>query len=581
MSPRCESLGDMSSVPLGQQQEQRGEHGRIRTLILARPLALTLAIGFGIALNGEVFTSGAEGGAAILLISYALTGVYILLWVFRVHPSFQLSLHVVMDVILITALVWITGGAESQYVLLYFVLILYSSMYLSFGGALAASTLSAAAYLFSWLPMVASQHILGASQAGRDATVKILFHGVLFVAVGFLCGFLARRVEQKERKLRDTTTELKRVRLGTDVILQSIGSGITSVDSNGRIVHFNKAASRILGLVPSCILNKDFEEVLEPRMSGIAEVLRRGLEGGDTVSRAEIEITSGDGKRVPIGITTSLIITESGRRAGVVALYQDLTEAKRMDEKAKRQETLAALGQFSAGIAHEIRNCLSPIAGSVELLRNELSLEGDLDRLMALILQETDRLEVFLTELLFYARAKPLETQAVHLQDLIEETVDVVKRHPVYSNGKSIECSFHAPETWVDVDREQMKRVFTNLSVNALEAIQGYGSLTVMTRLKAGDLRRSGGSKSEVIVEFRDTGPGIPEEELSRVLEPFYSTKKSGTGLGLSIVQRVVERHGGRLMIESVPGEGTKVAIHIPCSVADKVEMVCDEKKVA
>jgi PAS domain S-box-containing protein len=486
-----------------------------------------------------------------------------------------------MDVLLITALVWITGGADSQYVLLYFVLILYSSMYLSFRGALAASALSAAAYLFAWSPMVASQHILDAGLGGKEATVRMLFHSLLFVTVGVLCGFLARRVEQKDRRLRDTTSELKRVRLGTDVILQSIGSGITSIDSNGSVVHFNKAASHILGLAPSDVLNRHFEEVLEPEMSGIAEVLRRGLSAGETIFRGEMEITSGDGRKVPLGINTSLIVTESGKRAGVVALYQNLTEAKKMDEKAKRQETLAALGQFSAGIAHEIRNCLSPIAGSVELLRSELSLEGDSDRLMGLILQETDRLDVFLTELLFYARAKPLDRQNVNLQSLIKETVEVLRCHPVFSDEKSVEYSFHAPEALVDIDWEQMKRVFTNLSVNALEAMEGRGTLSVSTRLETGAAKSERGDSASVVVEFKDRGAGIPAENLTDVLEPFYSTKKSGTGLGLSIAQRVVERHGGRLLIESLPGEGTKVAVHIPCSVADKVDMVCDGQKAA
>ncbi|KPJ60792.1 MAG: hypothetical protein AMJ46_04805 [Latescibacteria bacterium DG_63] len=581
MSPRFESLGALIPGLLGHRQDQRSEHGRIRALILARPLALTLAVGFGIALNGEVFTSGAEAGAAILLVSYALTGAYFLLSVLRVRRGFQLSLQIVVDVVLITALVSITGGASSQYVLLYFVLILYASMYLSFGGALAASGLSAAAYLFSWSPTLGSPYLLGAESGGREAVVRILFHSLLFVTVGVLSGFLARRVEQKERKLRDTTSELRRVRLGTDVILQSIGSGIMSIDSEGRVVHFNRAASNILDLDPSDVQNRHFEEVLGPEMAAVAQVLRRGLDHGETVFRGEIQIVSGEGRKVPLGINTSLIVTESGARAGVVALYQDLTEAKRIDEKAKRQETLAALGQFSAGIAHEIRNCLSPITGSVELLRNELSLEGDSERLMNLILKETDRLEVFLAELLFYARAKPPDRQIIHIQDLIEETVELVKRHPAYSRGKLVKCNFAASKTRVGLDREQMKRVFTNLAVNALEAMENTGTLAVSTCLEMDDAAAPGEGGSHVIVKFEDNGAGIPSEKLHRVLEPFYSTKKSGTGLGLSIAQRVVERHGGKLSIDSSLGKGTKVTVHIPCAVADRLDMVCDREKAA
>ncbi|UCF79176.1 MAG: PAS domain S-box protein [Candidatus Eiseniibacteriota bacterium] len=581
LHPRCWSLGAAVPRLLGQRQDQRVEQGRLRALIIARPLALTLAVGFGIALDGELFVPGARAGAWVLLISYTLSGIYILLSALRVRHGFQLGLQLVLDVALVTALVSVTGGVNSQYVLLYFVLILYASMLLSFGGALAASVLSAAAYLFSWTPALVSSRLVGPDYGNKEAVVKILFHGLLFVTVGVLGGFLARRAEQKERKLRDTASELRRVRLGTDVIIQSIKSGIMSIDSEGKVVHFNEAASDILGLDPAEVRGKYFEEALNPGMAAVARALRRGLHEGETVFRGEMEIESGDGRKVPLGINTSLIRTESGGRAGVVALCQDLTEAKRMDEKAKRQETLAALGQFSAGIAHEIRNCLSPITGSVELLKNELSPEGDSEELMGLILKETDRLEVFLTELLFYARAKPPEKQSVSLQELVEETVELLRRHPAYSERKVIECKFLTPDIHVNVDREQMKRVLVNLAVNALEAIDSKGTLTISTSLDAGAGEPPERHRPEATVEFKDNGQGIAPEDLCRILEPFYSTKGSGTGLGLSIAQRVLEGHGGKLSIESALGKGAKATIHIPCSVADRVDTACTNQKAA
>ena len=215
------------------------------------------------------------------------------------------------------------------------------------------------------------------------------------------------------------------------------------------------------------------------------------------------------------------------------------------------------------------------------MLRNELSLKGDSEKLMGLILTEADRLEVFLTELLFFARAKPPDRQTVLLQDLIEETVELVRRHPAHFEGKIVTCSFRAPETRVSVDREQMKRVFVNLAVNALEAMETGGTLAVSTYVETEEagLSRDGGPHATV--EFQDSGEGIPPEDLGQVLEPFYSTKRSGTGLGLSIAHRIVEGHDGRLSIESSPGEGTKVRVHIPCSVADKVDMACDGQKAA
>ncbi|MCX5801101.1 MAG: ATP-binding protein [Candidatus Eisenbacteria bacterium] len=575
MRPRCEPFGASSSRHFAHGQGEKPDVKNVLSLVVARPIVLTLAVGFGIALDRGSFVSGTEGGVRILVSCYILTGLYFLLARLRVRTAVHLALQIVADGLLVTGLVFMTGGSTSQYVLLYFVLILYASMYLSFRGALAAGALSAGGYSLTWWPQLLPG---GAPQLGHDvseATLKILFHGILFLTVGLLGGFLARRAEQQGRRLADTTNELHRMKLNTDVILRSMVSGLMSIDSEGKVVHFNRAASSILGIAPGLVQNRHFEEVLGPGMSAIVQLLRRGLDEGVSVLRGEVEVVSGDGRKVPLGITTSLVTTESGKRAGVIALYQDLTDVKKVEENVKRQETLAALGQFSAGIAHEIRNCLSPIIGSVELLRNELSLDSDSQRLMNLILKETDRLEGFLNELLFYARAKALDLREVNLQQLIEETVEIVRRHPAHSERKNLSCEFHAPGACLELDAEQMKRVFVNLAVNALEAIEDDGQLTIRTYLDEGGPRGNGKSNTSVTVEFDDNGVGIPPENLQSVFEPFYSTKGAGTGLGLSIAQRVVERHNGRLSIESQAGRGTKVRVHIPHVTADRMSTAC------
>jgi len=579
--PRCEPFLAFASRFLKRRQSQSPEARGLLSLILVRPVVMTLAVGSGIAFDQGLFVSGPHAGIVVLIACYFLTGVYLLLTAFRVRTTPHLFLQILADVLLVTGLVSVTGGSNSQYVLLYFILILYASMYLSFRGALTASALAAGGYSLTWWPQLLPWQVPHLGYAGTEGALKILFHCILFVTSGVLGGFLARRAEQQDRRLIDATNELDRIKLGTDVILQSIGSGIISIDSEGKIVHLNRAASNIFGLDPALARNKHFEEVLGPGMSALAELLRRGLDEGSTVSRGELEIVCGDGRRLPLGVNTSLVATESGKRAGVIALYQDLTEVKKTEEKVKRQETLAALGQFSAGIAHEIRNCLSPIIGSVELLTKELSLEGDSKRLMNLILKETDRLEVFLNELLFYARAKALELEVENLQQLINETVEIVRRHPAHSPGKTLTCRYHARETYARIDAEQMKRVFVNLAVNALEAIEDHGQLTIRTYAEEGRANGCSEPCPFLTVEFEDNGVGIPTESLNRVLEPFYSTKGSGTGLGLSIAQRVVERHNGRLSIESRPGKGTKVRVHIPRFVADRIDTTCLTRKAA
>ncbi len=552
-------------------QDQKDEARRLLTLIASRPLVLSLAVGLGALANDALFAAGRETGAAVLLASYALTGLYFLLWARRANRPFQVGLQIVVDVALVTALVAVTGGPRSQYVLLYLLLILYASLFASFKGALATGVLCSCAYMALWSPVLLGLDLPWA-RAQTEGYAGVFFTGLLFAVAGVLGGVLARRAEQKEKTLKDTRLELERIQLGTDVILESIGSGIMSIDSEGKIVHFNKTAAQILGLEPGLVKDRHYTEVLGHGMSGLAEQFTLGLTQGTSVFRGEAVITSRDGRTIPLGINTSLIVTASGVRAGVVALYQDLTEAKRIEERSKRQETLAALGAFSAGIAHEIRNCVSPIVGSAELLRKEVSLRGDAKRLMGLIVKETDRLEVFLNELLFYARSKPLELKTADLQELIRETMEVVKRHPAHSEGRTVSHEPHEAETWVSVDPEQMKRVFVNLAVNALQALECGGDVVIRTRGEQGSQHWSTRTTPSVVVEFEDNGVGVPAEAMHRILEPFYSTKGSGTGLGLSIAQRVVERHEGRLSIESRLGMGTKVGVHIPCVTADRLD---------
>lgn len=576
--------------PRGERQDHTDEARRLLVLIAARPLVLSLAVGFGIAANEALFVPGKSAGTGVLLLSYVLTGVYLLFWKLGMSRSVQVSIQVVTDAVLVTLLIAVTGGQGSQYALLYLLLILYASLFGSSRGAVAAGVLCCGAYATLWLPAFVPSGTLGQRPLPGQSYAGLLFYCSLFVAVGAIGGFLARRAEQKDQKLKDAALELERIQLGTDVILESIGSGIMSIDSEGKVVHFNRTASQILGLDPEEVRNGRFDEVLGPEMSGLAEQFRIGLEENVPVFRGEVEITSADGRKIPLGVNTSLIEAETGKKAGVVALYQDLTEAKKHDERAKRQETLAALGAFSAGIAHEIRNCLSPIAGSAELLSKEVSLHGDARRLMDLILKETDRLEVFLTELLFYARSKPLETKPVALETLIQETIELVKQHTANKEGVSIEYSSAGPEIHVLGDSEQLKRVFVNLGVNALEALECGGELTIRSYLEpvagqppagATDRDAGRGAAASAVVEFKDNGVGIPPETLHRILEPFYSTKAAGTGLGLSIAQRVVERHGGRLSVESRLGMGTIVKVHVPSCKADGLKVPCQVQEAA
>lgn len=262
-----------------------------------------------------------------------------------------------------------------------------------------------------------------------------------------------------------------------------------------------------------------------------------------------------------MGISTSVLVDAQGGRRGVIALFQDLSEVKALEDRIRRGETLAAIGELSAGIAHEIRNCLNPIAGSVEVLQRELQVTGENARLLELIVRESERLDNFIRELLDYARERPLKTERVDLAALTTETAEVARRHPSMGAGKTVRVEAPAEPVWTQVDFEQTKQVLLNLMINGLEAIDGAG--TVVARVDAGN-GRGKARPGFAAVEIRDTGAGIRPDELRQVFEPFYSTKQGGTGLGLAIANRIVERHGGTVEIESRVGVGTTLRLWLP-----------------
>ncbi|HEU4940949.1 MAG TPA: ATP-binding protein, partial [Candidatus Eisenbacteria bacterium] len=307
-----------------------------------------------------------------------------------------------------------------------------------------------------------------------------------------------------------------------------------------------------------------FREGFEAFASRFRETLEQGVEG----TRYEVTVRTADGRAVALGMSTSLLLGSSGERRGMIALFQDLSEVKALEEKIRRGETLVAIGQLSAGIAHEIRNCLNPISGSVEVLQRELEVKGENARLLDLIVRESERLDRFIKELLDYARERPLRTETVDAAALAGESVELARRHPSATEAKRVAFEPSGTAVWIQADLDQMKQVLTNLLINALEAIEGEGTVSVAVRQ---DRRAPQGwgrapGSPRAVLEIVDTGAGIPAQDLEHVFEPFFSTKQGGTGLGLAIASRIVERHGGQLEVESRVGVGTTMRLWLPQS---------------
>jgi two-component system, NtrC family, sensor histidine kinase PilS len=457
-------------------------------------------------------------------------------------------------------LVFFTGGAESQFVPLYLLSPLLGGVFLSIRGGVLLAGLSSLAYAGFYLAgrqgmMPTAPYGLTLGLSDGALLLRMLLYLPLLFVVGVIGGYLGRRLNEGNRALEDARAELNRALFDTESILENLSSGLVTVDADGIVRHWNRAASEISGCRPEAIRGRSYAEAFGPSLKEFTERVREALERGVQVSRAEMTIEKPDGTRTPLGLSTSLLRGPDGQRRGVIGLFQDLSEVRALEDRIRRRETLAAIGELSAGIAHEIRNCLNPISGSVEVLQRELKLEGENAVLMDLIATESNRLNRFVTDLLSYSRERDLTLEPVEINSYMAETCDTLGLDPRCSAGIRVRFEPAEAETYLNVDREQMRQVWINLAVNAMEAMTSGGDLVVRWR---------GAGTGRIVVEFEDQGSGIAAEDMPRVGQPFYTTKESGTGLGLPIAHRIVERHGGKLTLHSPQRRGTIVRVDLP-----------------
>lgn len=526
----------------------------LMTLVWGRLVVAALALPLGLLLRPDAGGGARAVFAASAAAVVALSVLFALAARTRRSLALQGHLQMVTDLALVTALAAYTGGQGSQFVLFYVLVVLSGGLLASLPGGLLTAAGAVGAYLL--LPALAAR----LDRSGVAAAEPVLPAGMLlaFVAiVGVLAGVLGRRVRATHDDLDRATRELHRVRVDNDVILRHLATGVLTVDAMGTVAYLNPAAEQVLGLRTPQLRGRLLQDALPERIGLLRDLVQETLARGEPRLRAEMTGRSAAGHELVLGVTTNLLRHE-GAVTGVVAVFQDLTEVRAMEHRVRRNQTLAEVGALAAGIAHELRNGLNPISGSVEFLQRELKPEGESAVLMNLITRECGRLNRFVSDLLSYARERDLVLEPLDLEEHMDELEDGLRRDPRCGTG--IRVTFESPGPGVQLrgDREQLRQVWLNLINNALEAMAGVGTLTVRWR-PAG--------AGHALVEFEDQGAGIAPDILPRVGEPFFTTKQEGTGLGVAMAQRIVERHGGTLVFESAPGRGTIARVSLPVEV--------------
>jgi two-component system sensor histidine kinase PilS (NtrC family) len=463
--------------------------------------------------------------------------------------------HAAFDLLLVTAVVHLTGGLASQFAALYILVIGSAALLLPGGGGLLVAALGVALYL--------GDAVFGGHQHALDAGAWLQL--AVFAAVAASGALISTRLQELGAGREELAAELVQARLQASDILHNIRSGIITVSAQGRLLYANPAASALLGLP----LARSSGRIVLPAIGAVApelaHALERGVDAGARTTRAEGHITLGD-RTFPIGVTTTLSEVE-GRGTTVTAIFQDLSESKRLEALHLRAQRLEAVATLSASLAHEIRNPLASIRSAVEQLAARPHADDDERTLGTLIVRESDRLSRLLAEFLDFARVRVDRVAPVELARLAEDAVALAAAHPDRDAGVTVRCIPSVGRTVMEGDEDLLHRAVFNLVLNAVQATRAPGEVRVEVAPVEQDALPGGVvfDRGAVALRVSDTGGGIPDEVRDSLFEPFVTTKPGGTGLGLPVVHRAVEAHRGLVFVDG-DHRGTRFTVLLPVS---------------
>lgn len=506
---------------------------------------------------------------------YVLTVCYALL--LRRLKDLRLFGYVqlVLDVVFVTALIYVTGGIESTFSFLYILTIINASILLYRRGGML--TASASSILYGSLLDLQYFGIIHPLSPRPPALISytsgyyfytILMNISAFYIVAFLSSYLAEELRRSSVKLQAKQYDLDQLELLNRNIVQSINTGLITLDNHLRVTYVNRAAEYISGFGHQEMKGREIGEIfpkivpfLHPRKSSPTD------SRPTKPARDEFRFRRRDGATLHLGFSQSVLKDPHDREFGLILIFQDLTELRRMEEQVRRMDRLAVVGELAAGIAHEIKNPLASLSGSIQVLRDELHLEPVHRRLMDIVLREAERLNALVYEFLLFSRPAKAVEGSVEVNQVINDTLVVLQ------NSREMAKTIEIHKTLTDdlrirIDPQQLQQVIWNLMLNAVQEMKGGGTLSIATAIRS-EADGGDGRKRFAQISISDTGPGIPPEYQDKIFDPFFTSKESGTGLGLTIVHRIVENYDGKISLKSDCPNGTTFVLNFPLSEED------------
>lgn len=553
----------MAGVSSEEQVPHEYLSGRLQWLMFLRLIFVTVLLGSSILVQ---FKERESLIAPPLLVLYGLiASTYILTFIYiiafkrlRLRPSLKFAyVQIGLDTLFVSLLIYVTGSIASVFSFLYLVVIVYASIFLYKRGSLIMATLCSIQYgvmidleYYGILKPFYTTAGMSIQAYGESYVLyKIIMTMVACFLVAFLSSSLAQQTLRTEKELKAKQKDLEQLEAVNASIVHSMDSGLLTLNSAGMITTFNRAAEIITEFSREEVLGK-------PLSSVFPDVVRHAASSGASPKkkpyRYDVEFKKKDGTVGYLGFSMSSLKEPNGKPVGKLLIFQDLTAFKKMEDHVKRVEKLAAIGEMAAIIAHEIKNPLASMSGSIQLLNKEVNTTLVARKLTDIILRETDRLNALANDFLLFARPSSDKIEAVELSAAIGDTLELFRKDDICQD-RIIVLQDLTPEVWTEMDPKHTRQILWNLLLNAAQAIDGRGTIQVSSNTTEDMIR----------VAVKDDGCGMSKETISKIFDPFFTTKAHGTGLGLSIVYRLLESYNGRLDVESLQGQGSTLTIYL------------------
>ena len=527
-----------------------------------RVIVITLFLGSVIFFHRKIGgTLNLAAISVLTVITYLLTLLYAIILPRIKNLSRFCYLQIIADIFVETGVIYVTGGIESPLSFLYTLsiistAIIYRRSSIYFVASIASICYGAFIDL-EYYNLIHPIYIDPKSHIANEASYVFYTTFVTictFFLVALLTGFLVEKLRLTRKELSEKSDHLQELHAFHGNVVESMGSGLLTISMDERITSFNNAATKITGFTFFEIKGKTCSEIFQfPELKQIHEI-----SDSDFPYRFEGITNRKDKKKIYLEMIISALKNDEGKIKGYIGVFQDKTQFKEMEDRVVQAESLAAIGKVAAGIAHEIRNPLASMSGSIQVLKQKSWLEKESKNLMDIVVRETDRLNDIVTRFLNYAHPHPVKLVEYDINTLIQDTISMLKNSPEYNQKIIVATRYEKNPLIVKMDSQQIQQVLWNLCLNSTEAMPNGGKLNVSTNLITNK------KKMYAIIQVSDTGCGIKKEDKDSIFVPFYTTKENGTGLGLASVYRIIENHKGTIKVQSKPSEGSTITLELP-----------------